>query len=146
MHNLLYDLPSLEMPSVITAPYDSLDIFLKLFLWLWLYWLWPGVVWSNSFPMLAPIRLRMLYATKGLNNRSSVGVSRIFTSLAKIGKLSYVFPVSIWPICVTEIPICSANCSCDSPIFSNPWPNLITSIKITEWVYLYSNCIGRYDI
>jgi len=30
-----------------------------------------------------------------LNNRSSVGVSRIFTSLAKIGKLSYVFPVSI---------------------------------------------------
>ena len=48
-------------------------------------------------------------------SKSSVRTFKLSAMATKTGRLSLVFPVSMWLICVTETPIRSANCSCEMP-------------------------------
>lgn len=48
-------------------------------------------------------------------SKSSVRTFKLSAMATKTDRLSLVFPVSMWLICVTETPIRSANCSCEMP-------------------------------
>ena len=56
--------------------------------------------------------IRVLFVIKGFsNNISSVLTSKARESLTKTARLNFVFPVSIWLMCVVEIPTFSASSS-----------------------------------